>query len=103
MDEVRHEITKLFCDKLSVNVSGRWDTIPYHLGTSVMNFSKFSDESSRNTHEHVGQLLVQLRELVDIEAFRVRLFSRSYRKPIKPGFSSSYINSALPSFWFFGS
>lgn len=40
-------------------------------------FSKFSSESGRSTHEHVGPLLTQLRELADNEAFHVCLFSLS--------------------------
>jgi hypothetical protein len=37
----------------------------------------FSGESGRSTHKHVGQFLEHLGELVDGEAFRVRLFSLS--------------------------
>jgi hypothetical protein len=38
-------------------------------------FSKFSGENGRNTHEHIDQFLAHLGELVDGEAIRVRLFS----------------------------
>jgi hypothetical protein len=43
----------------------------------VLDFSKFLGEDSKGTHEHVGQFLAQLGELVDIEAFCVCLFSLS--------------------------
>jgi hypothetical protein len=40
-------------------------------------FSKFSGENGRSTHEHIGQFLAHLGKLADGEAFRVRLFSLS--------------------------
>jgi hypothetical protein len=43
----------------------------------MSDFSKFSSEGNKGTHEHVGQFLAQLGELDDTEAFRVRLFSLS--------------------------
>jgi hypothetical protein len=43
----------------------------------VPDFSKFSGEGSKGTHKYIGQFLAQLGELVDIEAFRVRIFSLS--------------------------
>jgi hypothetical protein len=49
----------------------------YPQGARILEFSKFSDESGRSTHEHVGQFLAHLCELLDREAFRVCLFSLS--------------------------
>jgi hypothetical protein len=55
MDEVWEEISKQFCDKLGVSVSGLgqsyhrpynplWDNVPYLKGTSMLDLSKFSGE-----------------------------------------------------------
>jgi hypothetical protein len=56
----------------------------------------FSAESGRSTHEHVGQFLAHLGELVDGEAFRVRLFSLSLAGTTFACYAimpSNYINS----------
>jgi hypothetical protein len=55
----------------------RFDTVPYPQGARIPEFSKFSSENGRSTHEHIGQFLAHLGELADGEAFRVRLFSLS--------------------------
>lgn len=84
MDKIWEEITKLFRDKLVISMSDlgssyrkpydhRFDTIPYPPGTKVSDFSKFSGESGRSTHEHIDQYPTQLEELADREAFRVPL------------------------------
>jgi hypothetical protein len=65
LDEVREEISELFCDKLGVSVfdpgqsyqrpyDPRWNVVPYPSGTNVSNFSKFSCEGNKGTHEHVS-------------------------------------------------
>jgi hypothetical protein len=54
-----------------------FDTVPYPQGTRIPEFSKFSGENGRSTHEHIGQFLAHLGELVDGEAFHVHLFSLS--------------------------
>jgi hypothetical protein len=42
-----------------------------------LDFSKFSGEGRKSTHEHISQYLAHLGELVDRETYRVRLFSLS--------------------------
>jgi hypothetical protein len=49
----------------------------YPRGTRIPEFTKILGDQSKSTHEHIGQFLAQLGELVDTEAFRVRLFSLS--------------------------
>jgi hypothetical protein len=49
----------------------------YPQGTRIPKFTKILGDQSRSAHEQLGQFLVQLGELVDREAFRVRLFSLS--------------------------
>jgi hypothetical protein len=88
LDEVWEEISELFRDKLGVSVfdigqsyqrpyDPRWDVVTYPSGTNVPNFSKFSCEGNKGTHEHVSQFLAQLGELSNIEAVRDLLFSLS--------------------------
>jgi hypothetical protein len=78
-------MAKLFRDRLEVSVArvgqtyqkpyDHWfDTVPYPQGARIPEFSKFSGENGRSTDEHIGQFLAHLGELVDGEAFRVRLF-----------------------------
>jgi hypothetical protein len=43
----------------------------------VPNFTKFSGEGTKSTHDHVGQFLAQLGELADNKVFCVRLSSLS--------------------------
>jgi hypothetical protein len=88
MEKIREEMAELFRDRLGVSVARvgqsyqkpydhRFDTVPYPQGARIQEFSKFSDENGRSTHEHIGQFLAHLGELADGEAFRVRLFSLS--------------------------
>jgi hypothetical protein len=81
-------MTKLFRDKFGVSVARvgqsyqksynhRFDTVPYPQGARIPEFSKFSGENGRSTHEHIGKFLAHLGELADGEALRVRLFSLS--------------------------
>jgi hypothetical protein len=74
-------MAELFRDKFGVSVARvgqsyqksydhRFDTVPYPQGARIPEFSKFSGENGRSTHEHIG-------ELADGEAFRVPLFSLS--------------------------
>jgi hypothetical protein len=37
-----------------------FDTIPYLQGTRILEFSKFSSECGKSTHERIGQFLAQL-------------------------------------------
>jgi hypothetical protein len=85
---IREEMSELFRDKFGVSVARvgqsyqkpynhRFDTVPYPQGARIPEFSKFSGENGRSTHEHIGQFLAHLGELADGEAFRVRLFSLS--------------------------
>jgi hypothetical protein len=78
----------MFRDKLGVSVSGtgqsyqkpyshRFDTVPYPHGTRIPDFSKFSGEGGKSTHEHISQFIAHLRELDDGETYHVRLFSLS--------------------------
>jgi hypothetical protein len=88
MEKIGEYMAELFRDRLGFSVARvrqsyqkpydlQFDTVPYPQGARILEFSKFSSESGRSTHEHVGQFLAQLGELDDGEAFRVRLFSLS--------------------------
>jgi hypothetical protein len=88
MEKIREEMAELFRDRLGVSVArvgqsyqkpyDHWfDTVPYPQRARIPEFSKFSDENGRSTHEHIGQFLAHLDELADGEAFCVRLFSLS--------------------------
>jgi hypothetical protein len=88
VERIRDEVVGLFRDKLSVSVSGigqpyrkpyshRFDSVPYLQGVRIPDFSKFSCEGGKSTHEHISQYLAHLGELADREAYRVRLFSLS--------------------------
>jgi hypothetical protein len=85
---IREEMSELFRDKFGVSVARvgqsyqkpynhRFDTVPYPQGARIPEFSKFSGENGRSTHEHIGQFLAHLGELADGEAFCVQLFSLS--------------------------
>jgi hypothetical protein len=71
MEKIREEMAELFLDSLRVSVARvaqsyqkpydhQFDTVPYPQGERI---SKFSGESDRSTHEHVGQFLAHLGEL----------------------------------------
>ena len=88
IDIVREEIAGAFRDKLGVSMvpggqsyrkpyDSRFDHHPYPQGTRIPDFSKFSGESGKNTHEHISQFIAHLGELADGEAYHVRLFSLS--------------------------
>jgi hypothetical protein len=88
IDIVREEIAGAFRDKLGVSMvprgqsyrrpyDNRFDHHPYPQGTRIPEFAKFSGDKGKSTREHIGQFLVQLGELADIEAFCVCLFSLS--------------------------
>jgi hypothetical protein len=88
MERIREEMTELFRDMFGVNVARvgqsyqkpynhRFDTVPYPQEARIPEFSMFSGENGRSTHEHIDQFLAHLGELTDGEAFRVRLFSLS--------------------------
>jgi hypothetical protein len=58
-------MTELFRDQFGVSVARvgqsyqkpynhRLDTVPYPQGTRIPEFSKFSSENGRSTHEHIG-------------------------------------------------
>jgi hypothetical protein len=86
--KIREQMVELFRERLGVNVaiSGqsyqkpynyRFNTVPYPQGTWIPDFSKFSGESGKSTHEHVSQFLAHLEELADRDAYHVCLFSLS--------------------------
>jgi hypothetical protein len=86
VEKIKDEVAKLFKDKLDVNVSGTWqsywkpynhlfDTMPYPQGTRISNFSKFSGEGRKSTHEHISPFLAHLGELDDREAYCICLIS----------------------------
>jgi hypothetical protein len=88
MEKIREEMTELFQDKFGVSIARvgqsyqkpynqRFDAVPYPQGARIPEFSKFSGDNGRSTHEHIGQFLAHLGELADGEAFHVRLFSLS--------------------------
>jgi hypothetical protein len=55
----------------------RFEHHSYPQGTRIPKFGKFLGDQGKSTCEHIGQFLAQLGELVDIEEFRMRLFSLS--------------------------
>jgi hypothetical protein len=80
---VREEIARTFRDKLGINMDHGGSLIgshftahstrtPYPQGTRILEFTKFSSDQSRSTHEHIGQFLAQLGKLANMEAFCVR-------------------------------
>jgi hypothetical protein len=65
MEKIREEMTKLFRDKFEVSVARvgqsyqnpynhQFDIVPYPQGARIPEFSKFSGENGRSTHEHIG-------------------------------------------------
>jgi hypothetical protein len=65
MEKIREEMAELFRDRLGVSIARvgqsyqkpydpRFDTVLYPQGARILEFSKFSGESGRTTHEHVG-------------------------------------------------
>jgi hypothetical protein len=63
MEKTRKEMAELFCDRLEVSLARvgqsyqklynpRFGNIPQ--GARIPKFSKFSSESGRSTHKHVG-------------------------------------------------
>jgi hypothetical protein len=107
MEKIREEMAELFRDRLRVSVARvgqsyqkpydhQFDTIPYPQGASIPEFSKFSGENGRSTHEHIGQFVAHLGEMADGEAFRVRLFSLSLTGTVFAWYAAlppNYINS----------
>jgi hypothetical protein len=88
IDIVREEIVGAFRDKLRVSMvprgqsyrrpyDSRFGHHPYPQGTRISKFAKFLGDQGKSTLEHICQFLARLGELVDTEAFRVRLFSLS--------------------------
>jgi hypothetical protein len=88
IEKIREEMAELFRDRLRVSVARvgqsyqklydhRFDIVPYQQGARIAEFSKFSGENRRSTHEHIGQFLSHLGKFADGEAFRVHLFSLS--------------------------
>jgi hypothetical protein len=87
-ERIRDEVAGMFKDKLGVSVSStgqlyqkpythQFDTVPYPQGTRIPDFSRFSDEGGKSTHEHISQFIAHLGELANREAYCVRLFSLS--------------------------
>jgi hypothetical protein len=67
-ERIRDEVDGVFRDKLGVSVSGtgqsyrkpyshRFDTVPYPQGTRIPDFSNFSSEGGKSTHEHISQFI----------------------------------------------
>jgi hypothetical protein len=65
MKKIREQMAELFQDRLGVSVArvgqsyqkpcDHWfDTTPYPHGARIPEFSKFSGENRRSTHEHIG-------------------------------------------------
>jgi hypothetical protein len=80
MEKIREEMAELFRDGLGVSVARvgqsyrkpydhRFDIVPYPQGARIPEFSKFSGENGRSTHEHIGPFLTHLGKLADGEAF----------------------------------
>jgi hypothetical protein len=80
MEKIREEIVELLRERLSISVAisrqsyqkpynHRFNIVPYPQGTRMPDFSKFSGESGKSTHEHVSQFLAHLGELADREAY----------------------------------
>lgn len=71
MVKIWEEIAELFRDKLRISISGlgssyrkpynhRFDTLPYPSGSKVSDFSNFSGESAKRTHDHIYQYLAYI-------------------------------------------
>jgi hypothetical protein len=73
----------------------RFDHHPYPQGTRIPEFTKFSGDQGKSTREHIGQFVAQLGELVDTEAFRVRLFSLSLTETAFAWYATLPPNSIL--------
>jgi hypothetical protein len=80
MEKIREEKAELFQYRLGVSVARvgqsyqkpydhQFDTVPYPQGPRIPEFSKFSGENGRSTHEHIGQFLAHLGELTDGKHF----------------------------------
>ena len=54
-----------------------FDFTPFPAGWCIPEFTKFNDDDSRTTWEHVSQYVLQLGEAGFNDALRVRLFSLS--------------------------
>jgi hypothetical protein len=97
MEKIREEMAELFRERLEVSVARvgqsyqkpydhRFDNVSYPQWARIPEFSKFSGENGRSTHEYIGQFLAHLGELADGEAFHVRLFLSPYLLiPLIPG------------------
>jgi hypothetical protein len=80
MEKIREVMAGLFQYRFRVSVArvGQsyqkpydhlFETVPYPQGARIPEFSKFSGENGRSTHEHIGQFLVHLGELADGKHF----------------------------------
>ncbi len=70
-----------------------YDNVPYPCGYIVPEFTKFNDEDSRTTWEHIGQFLAQCGEASNSDAFKLRLFSFSLSGTAFTWFTSLSANS----------
>jgi hypothetical protein len=77
-ERIRDEVAGVFRDELGVSVLGteqsyrkpyshRFDTDSYPQGTRILDFSKFSGEGGKSTHEHISQFIAHFGELADGE------------------------------------
>jgi hypothetical protein len=54
-----------------------FDTIPYPLGFRVLDPAKFTGDDAKTTYEHIGQFLVQVKDVGITDMHKIRMFSLS--------------------------
>jgi hypothetical protein len=86
-DVVREQITRTLRE-LGFSPKGRvrsyqnsypdyFDSVPYPRGFRMPDFTKFTEEDSRSTYEHVGKYLAQISDLGANDVYRIQLFPLS--------------------------
>jgi hypothetical protein len=72
-----------------------YDQLPYPRGYRVPEFSKFSEEDSKTTLEHVGQFILQYGEASANDALRLKMFYLSLSGTAFTWFASLAPNSVF--------
>jgi hypothetical protein len=67
--------------------------VPYPRGFRVLDFTRFNDDDTRTTHEHIGQFLVQVNDIGITDVHKVRLFPLSLSRMTFNWFTSLGPNS----------
>jgi hypothetical protein len=67
--------------------------VPYPWGFRVLDFTRFNDDDTGTTHEHIGQFLVQVNDIGITDVHKVRLFPLSLSRMTFNWFTSLGPNS----------